>query len=135
MRCKLRPEPVATRSRQHDPKCRLKSNQYTLIIPHKVIHLLCHSGSQKQSCAYHKSTNRSVPSEASEVSTASSIFIFISSSSTGELSALSQSEARFAKIGEYSQNMLREAFWSPTIASSHFDEYLELGSRSKHSPS
>ena len=27
MRCKLRPELVATRSRQHDPKCRLKSSQ------------------------------------------------------------------------------------------------------------
>ena len=25
------------RSRQHDPKCRLKSSQHTLIIPHRVI--------------------------------------------------------------------------------------------------
>ena len=28
-----------TRSRQHDRKCRLKSSQYTLIIPHRVIQL------------------------------------------------------------------------------------------------
>ena len=28
-----------TRSRQHDQKCRLKSSQYTLIIPHRVIQL------------------------------------------------------------------------------------------------
>ena len=27
-------------SRQHDPKCRLKSSQYTLIIPHRLIQLL-----------------------------------------------------------------------------------------------
>ena len=39
--------------------------------------------------------------------------IFISSSSTGELSALSQSETRFVEQGEYSQNMLSEAFWTP----------------------
>ena len=36
------------RSRQHDPKCRLQSSQYTLIIPHRVIQLttkvLYHSG-------------------------------------------------------------------------------------------
>ena len=43
MRCKLRPE--LTRTRQHDPKCRLswlKSNRvksYTLIIPHRVIQI------------------------------------------------------------------------------------------------
>ena len=49
------------------------------------------------------------------------------------LFALNQSEAMFAELGEYSQNMLGEAFWTPDIASSQFDEYLELGSRSKGS--
>ena len=37
MRWKLRPELAA--DAQHDRKCRVKSSQYTLIIPHRVIHL------------------------------------------------------------------------------------------------
>ena len=48
------------RSRQHDPKCRLN------IIPHRVIQLY-HSGSQRQGCASHSSTNKQIPSEASEI--------------------------------------------------------------------
>ena len=39
----------------------------------------------------------------------------------------------FAELGEYSQNMLSEAFWTPNIALSQFDEYPELGSQSKSS--
>ena len=49
------------RSRQHDPKCRLKSSQYILIIPHKVIQLTTKFLRQRQGCASNKSTNRSVP--------------------------------------------------------------------------
>ena len=33
---------------------------------HRVIQLLSHSGSQRQGCASHKSTNKQIPSEASE---------------------------------------------------------------------
>ena len=55
------------------------------------------------------------------LATPSSIFIFISSSSTGELSALSKSETKFVELGEYSQNMLNEVFWTPNIALSQFD--------------
>ena len=51
---------------QHDPKCRLKSSQCTLIIPHRVIQLLYHSGSQRQGCASHKSTNKNKKSLRSE---------------------------------------------------------------------
>ena len=40
----------------------------------------------------------------------------------------------FAELGEYSQNMLSEAFWTPNIASSQFDKYSQLGSQSKNSP-
>ena len=50
------------------------------------------------------------------------------------LFAVNQSEAMFAELGEYSQNMLSEAFWTPNISSSQFDEYSQLGSRSKSSP-
>ena len=66
MRCKLRPKLVQMCSRQHDRKCRLKSSQYTLIIPHRVIQLLSHFGSPRQGCASHKSANKKNPSEASE---------------------------------------------------------------------
>ena len=38
------------------------------------------------------------------------------------------------RLGEYSQNMLSEAFWTPNTVSSQFDGYPELGSRSKSSP-
>ena len=38
------------------------------------------------------------------------------------LFALNQLETRFAELDEYSQNMLSEAFWTPTIASSQFVE-------------
>ena len=40
----------------------------------------------------------------------------------------------FVEQGECSQNMLSEAFWTPNTASSQFDEYSQLGSRSKSSP-
>ena len=42
------------------------------------------------------------------------------------VSALNQSESRFVELGEYSQNMLSEVFWTPNIAWSQFDEYPEL---------
>ena len=66
MRCKLRPNLRQTGSKQYERKCRLKSSQYTFIIPHRVIQLLSHSGSPRQGCASHKSTNKQIPSEASE---------------------------------------------------------------------
>ena len=48
--------------------------------------------------------------------------IFFPSSSRGELSTLSQSEARFVEKGEYSQTMLSEAFWTSNIALLQFDQ-------------
>ena len=50
------------------------------------------------------------------------------------LFALNQSQAKFAELDKYSQIMLSEAFLTPNIASSQFNEYPELGSRSKSSP-
>ena len=40
----------------------------------------------------------------------------------------------FVEQGECSQNMLSEAFWTPNIVSSQFDEYSQLGSRGKSLP-
>ena len=62
------------RSRQYDPKCKIKSSQYTLIIPHRVIQLTAISFWVPKTRL--PPTNQQTPS---------SIFIFISSSATGEL--------------------------------------------------
>ena len=51
--------------------------------------LLYRSGFQRESCASHKPTNRSIPSEAP-----SSICIFLSFSSTGEFSLLSTNQSQ-----------------------------------------
>ena len=112
------------RSRQHDPKCKIKSSQYTLIVPLRVIQLTTIS-------IWVPETRQQIgqfPPKRLKYGHGHPIFIFISSSSTAELSlfALNQSEARFTELGEYSQNMLSKAFWTPNIASSPFDKYPEL---------
>ena len=81
---------AGTCSRQHDPKCRLKSSPYTLIIPHMVIQLTTISFWVPETRLCLPQVNRSFPSEVSEVSTTSSIFV--SSSSTWELSLFSTSQ-------------------------------------------
>ena len=48
--------------------------------------------------------------------------------------ALNQTEARFAKLGEYSQNMFSEAIQTSNIASLQLDKYPELGLQSKSLP-
>ena len=71
----------------------VRSSQYTLIVPHRVIQLtiLSHSGSPRKGCASHKSTFFFFffffipPKRVKNLETPSSIFIFISSSSKREL--------------------------------------------------
>ena len=72
----------------------VRSSQYTLIVPHRVIQLtiLSHSGSPRKGCASHKSTIFFFfffffipPKRVKNLETPSSIFIFISSSSKREL--------------------------------------------------
>ena len=77
--------------------------------------------------AANKSTNRSVHSEASEVLTLSSIFIYFFLIHRRAVFALSQSEAKFAKLGEYSRNMQSESFWAPNTALLQFVRYPILG--------
>ena len=56
------------------------------------------------------------PSEASEVSSKMVVhFYFLFLPHPQESSALSQSEAMIVELGECSQNMLSEAFWTPNI--------------------
>ena len=67
MRCKLRPELAAEAQQTAWSKCRIKSSQYTFIIPHRVIQLTTISfWVPGQGCAFHKSTNKQIPTEASE---------------------------------------------------------------------
>ena len=61
MRCKLRPELAADSMIE---KCRLKSSQYTLIIPHRVIQLTTISFWVSETRL--STTNKQIPSEASD---------------------------------------------------------------------
>ena len=77
MRCKLQPELAADNMIET-----VGSSQYTFNHP-----LLSHSGFPRQGCASHKSTNKQIPSEASEEpsDTIIHLYFYVSSSSTGEL--------------------------------------------------
>ena len=120
-----------TRRRQHDGKCRLKSSQYTLIIPRRVIQLLSHSGSLRQVCASHKSTNKQIPSEASEEPSDTVIhFYFCFSSSTGELCS-QPIRGNDRQIGRMFPEHVERSFSDPEYS---FDEYFQLGSRRKVGP-
>ena len=75
-----------------------------------------------------------VNSEASEVPTPSSIFIFYFFLIHRRALCSLLSEAMFTKVGKYLQNMLSEAFWTLNIALLNLDIYPELYSRSKSLP-
>ena len=77
-----------TRSRQHDRKCRLKSSQYTLIIPHRVIQLTTISFwvlRDKAAPSTSQQINKFPSKRVKNLATPSSIFIFVFSPFTGEL--------------------------------------------------
>jgi len=99
----------------HDPNCRLKSNHVKAIYfnhpsqGNSTNYYLILGPRDKAAPPTYQQIKQLPPKRVKYLATPSSIFIFISSSSTGGLSALSQSEARFTELGEYSQNMLSEA--------------------------
>ena len=82
MRCKLRPELAA--DSMIKKKCRLKSCQVKSIYFHhpsqgnSTNSVLSHSGSPRQGCASHKSTNKQIPSEASEEPSDTVIHFYVS---------------------------------------------------------
>ena len=119
--------------RQHDRKCRLKSSQYTLIIPHRVIQLTTISfWSPRQGCASHKSTNKQIPSEVSEEASDTVIhFYFYFFSSTEELCS-QPVRGNIHWIGRMFPEHVERSFLDPE--SSQFDEYFQLGSRRKVHP-
>ena len=83
-----------------------------------------------------QSTNKQIPSEASEEPTDTVIhfyFYFFLIHRRALLSA-NQRQCSSNRANVPRLNMLSEAFWTPNTASSQFDEYSQLGSRSKSSP-
>jgi len=89
MRCKLRPELAADAQQKGWSKmlAKVNSSQYILIIPHRVIQLtISHSGPRDKAAPPTSQQIKTFPlKRMKNLATPSSIFIFISSSSTGEL--------------------------------------------------
>ena len=131
MRCKLRRQ---TRSRQHDTKCRLKSSQ--------VMSIYIHHPSQGSSTNYYLILglrDKAAPPTSQQIkkmppkrvkNLASSIFIFIFSSSTGELCS-QPIRGNDRRIGRMFPEHVERSFLDPEYS---FDEYLQLGSRRKVGP-
>ena len=138
MRCKLRPILVADTQQTAWSKmwAKVKSGQCTLVISHRVIQLTTMSFWVPETRLHLPQVNKLKKSLWSEWSTLwhRHPFLFLFLPHPQKSSALSQSEATFVELGECSQNMLSEAFWTPNIASSQFDEYSELYLRSKSLP-
>ena len=118
-----------TCSRRHDQKCMLKSSQYTLIIPHRVIQL-SHSGSPRQGCASHKSTNR----EASEEPSDTVIHFYFFFIHRRALLSASQRQCSSNRANVSRTCWVKICGPRIYIASSQFDEYFQLGSRRKVGP-
>ena len=135
MRCKLRPQLAAEAQQTAWSKCRLKSSQINIFN-----HL-----SQGNSTNYYimllGPRNKAASPTSQQVGHFGPkrvkyrhrhhFYFYFFLIYRRALFALSQSEARFAELCKYSENMLSEVFWTPNIASAQFDEYPELGSRSK----
>ena len=115
---------------EHDRKCRLKSSQYTLIIPHRIIQLttIILGLRDKAALPTNQQINKFPPKRVKNLATPSSIFFL----HPQESSALSQSEAMDRPIGRIFPEHVERSFLDPEYS---FAEYFQLGSRRKHSPS
>ena len=125
-----------TRSRQHDRKCRLK--------PSYVKSVYFHHPSQGNSTNYYlilglrdkaapptsQQINKFPPKRVKNLATPSSIFIFIFSSSTGELCS-QPIRGNDRRIGRMFPEHVERSFSDPEYS---FDEYFQLGSRRKVGP-
>ena len=125
-----------TRSRQHDRKCRLKSN--------KVKSVYFNHPSQGNSTNYYlilglrdkaapptsQQINKFPPKRVKNVATPSSILILIFSSSTGELCS-QPIRGNDRPIGRMFPEHVERKFLDPEYS---FDEYFQLGSRRKVGP-
>ena len=69
-------------------------------------------------CETHKSTNKQIPSEASEEPSDTVIHFYFGYFFIHRRALLSANQ-KHAMIGECSQNKLSEAFWTPNVSSTH----------------
>ena len=117
-----------TCGRQHDRKCRLKSSQYTLIIPHRVIQLTTISFWVSETRLRLPQVNKFPSKRVKNLATPSSIFIFYSF--TGELCS-QPIRGNDRPIGRMFPEHVERRFLDHVYS---FDEYFQLGSRRKVGP-
>ena len=128
--CNEMPASARTCGRQHDRKCRLKSSQYTFIIPHRILQLTTISFWVSETRLRLPQVNKYPPKRVKNLATPSSIFICIFSSSTGELCS-QPIRGNDRRIGRMFPEHAERRFLDPEYS---FDEYFQLGSRRKVGP-
>ena len=108
-----------TCGRQHDRKCRLKSSQYTFIIPHRILQLTTISFWVSETRLRLPQVNKYPPKRVKNLATPSSIFICIFSSSTGELCSqpIRGNDRRIGRM--FPEHAERSFFFTPNIASTN----------------
>ena len=117
-----------TCDRQHDRKCRRKSSQYTLIIPHRVIQLSTISFWVSETRLRFPQVNKFPPKRVKSLAIPSSIFIFVFS--TGEFCS-QPIRGNDRPIGRMFPEHVERSFLDPEYS---FNEYFQLGSRTKVGP-
>ena len=111
----------------------MKSSQYTLIIPHKgnsTNYNLILGLRDKAAPPASQQINKFPPKRVKNLATPSSIFIFVFSSSTGELCS-QPIRGNDRPIGRMFPEHVERSFLDPEGI---FDEYFQLGSRRKVGP-
>ena len=127
MRCKLR----QTRSRQHDQKCRLKSNQVKSVYfnhpsqGNSTNYYLILGLRDKAAPPTSQQINKFPPKQVKNLVTLSSVFIFIFSSSTGELCSQPIRD-NVRRIGQMFPEHAERSFLHPEYS---FNKYFQQGSR------
>ena len=120
-----------TRSRQHDRKCRLKSIYFNHPSQgNSAYYYLILGLRDKAAAPSSQQINKFSPKRVKNLATPSSIFIFIFSSSTGELCS-QPIRGNDHRIGRMFPEHVERSFLDPEYT---FDEYLQLGSRRKFGP-
>ena len=125
-----------TRSRQHDRKCRLKSSQVKSVYfnhpsqGNSTNYYLILGLRDKAAPPTSQQINKFPPKRVKNPATPSSVFIFISSSSTGELCSQTI-RGNVRRIWRMFPEHVERSFLDPEYT---FDEYSQLGSRRKVGP-
>ena len=128
-----------TRIRQHDPKCRLKSSQIKSIYfnhpsqGNSTNYYLILGPRDKAAPPTSQQINKFPPKRVKNLATPSSIFIFISSSSTGELCSqpIRGNDCRISRM--FSEHVER-SFLNPEYSFVAVRRILLIRFANKHSP-